>query len=450
MFYYAADRHNIPICIGCYCTFSATNLPQSSHTISDWYLRKVGLGIKALKSTFVINDAEMKTVTKTGNMTMPMLCRNCEDMHSPLEGALGQFSPVVDALFSLNVNGFMPDEDICRAPTCLNFMEESDNLPHNTLYGFVVTNLMRLLASELMDTQINPHIWELFDRLRAEIRRLSEVTKESSAESKSLFLYCIPNGGEIWMQVVRKFYEFALVLSDSACSDFKLYEGDGGSKYVATIQGPLVLVGSVQEVSAFATYRIVPDKDRNVVLPLTEGNSRVLYTLHSLYMSMFMASKGIILAACDDTMYDYSTTDAVDSIKKVKFCKELVFGWAQSLEKHNVHRQLLAWCDYFDRNATENLYSYVVRIILRAHTDTDCLNKRHDAALSRLSFADMKLFTKCFKTELSKIIPAELPKLKRLTEKKECIDVMKTICKEIGYFSHVYRLYNFSAIVIVL
>ena len=440
LFYYA-DRQNIPICIGCYCLLSATNLPQDSHIISNWYLRKVvNLGIQAPKSTFVTHEAEMKTVTKTENMTMPMLCRNCEDMHSPLEGALGKFSPAVDALFSLRVNGLMPGEEIFTEPTHLKFLEPSDNLTHATLYGFMVTNLMRLLGSELRKPNIAEHMWELFDRLRAEIRMLSETTKASS-EGGDLFVYCIPIGGKNFLQLVRKFSEIGLGACDFQFSQFDIYSGDGDTKYFATIQSPLVLVGSVKEVSAFAAYQIIPDKNECVVLSLAECNTQVFYTLYSLHILVLMASKATIYyAACADTEVDYSTADAADRTKNVKFCNEMVNGWVEKLKGCKLHWHLLVWCEVFDDYATEDLYSQSVEQLLCC-TSSDRLEIRLKAALKQLSCDDIKLFTKCLGDKLRKLIPWGVPKvnLPIATEEKN-LEIVNFICNVTGCHSHVYRL----------
>lgn len=444
---YSADPRQIPVCIGCYCLFCDTCLPQNSHIISDWYFRKViHLGCKSQKLTFVVNVADMNTVTKSESMTMPMLCRDCEKFHSLLEGALSKCTSAVDALSCLRCNGLMPGDDVSRNPVHLNFMELDDSLPHYTLYGFLVTNLMRLLANELRDPMYAEHLWALFDKLRAEIRALSKTTKQNS----DLFLYCIPVGCELYMRVVRQFSESALTLSDAFSVQCGIFIGDGDSKYFATIQGPLVLIGSEHEVNAFSAYQIVPDNDKKVVLPMAEGNTKVDNLLHLLHQQMLQTANAVIRDACDDAVYDYSTVNSVDKIKWIKFCKELIKGYAQALEKANVHGQLLAWCEFFDENATEDLYNRVVFLLVHSKMNSppnvDELKKRHEFGIKSLPFQEMKLFTKCFGEELRKVVSVSSLEWIPPTTREEYRRIKGIIFKETGYNSHVNRLYYFSTL----
>jgi hypothetical protein len=242
---------DVDVCITCYLKIQ--DQARRSHIISNWYLDKViGNGLLAIKETFVKNKSELAPTVCSTSMTVEMQCSTCEVFQSEFEGKLSFHS---DALRSLHVNAMLEDEFICEVKDGSVIFLPS--LLHCDLYGFLVVNMMRLLAIKMKDLDIASKAWKLFDSLRLTVNHL----RSSVRQDNYVCIYCIPIGYKVYNAVCEEFLLRGLWCQDNAMI-FELFDKNNDDNYLfddcylAVLGGPLVWIASCTPLEYLNYYRV--------------------------------------------------------------------------------------------------------------------------------------------------------------------------------------------------
>ncbi|EGG23150.1 hypothetical protein DFA_05282 [Cavenderia fasciculata] len=324
------DKQGPPMCIGCYCPFTKDYKPLNSHVISRWWQDEIQFrnGLVAAKYTSV-HDNTYDTITSTVRHTLPMLCKECENSYGNKEGELAKNKSIIKALQVMKIFGqvYVSDDTTIDGQPTNNFPGQV-SLPHMTLFQFLVPNFMRLMALELWkkcgdDPSKGKDYWNIFDRIRLEMKDLLKSGDYRSNQQKELFLYVIPNSGDLLVRT-KMGLRHAGYWREESLSHWKFYPSSTQSPaFIWYNPGPLVWIASITNIPDLGPFRVLPNRDQiDISLEPTENPivKRILFDVE--IESLQILNRGIRdLSNKQENIEDYWTK--INLYRDLKQCKDI-------------------------------------------------------------------------------------------------------------------------------
>ena len=267
-----------PLCITCHHPFTSKLSQIMSHTIPHWYLR--GLKLRMTMLSTVAPDNSSQTCVddigsqSTGKMVINMQCARCETLQSKVEAMTDTHRDnFVVAATRLEIDGFLAHK---------NTVFPGFELPHQLLYNFVVTTLTRIMESriycsprlEFATTESDTFkMWTIMDRLRLELNYYllgNPNMKFPEPEENSLFVYCIPAGGQMFDDLITKHMNKSQIVLNSTISCLWYQE-----PFVVCSMSPFRMVASITPIDDFGGFCVLRDSNEMVEFNMTNPTDKV-------------------------------------------------------------------------------------------------------------------------------------------------------------------------------